>query len=102
MNRTLMESARAMMTHAGLSNAYWAEAIATAAYLRNRTTMSALKSEVTPYEKWYERKPEVSYLKVFGCVSYAHIPDSKDKVGQEGTKIAVRWLLQECQGLSAF
>ena len=36
MNRTLMEAARSMLTHAGLSNAYWAGAVATAAYLRNR------------------------------------------------------------------
>ena len=77
MNRTLVESARAMIAHAGLSNNYWAEAVATAAYLRNRTTTSALKEEKTPYEKWYERKPDISHLKVFGCVAYAHIPDSE-------------------------
>ena len=35
MNRTLMESARAMIAHAGLSNEYWAEAVATAVYLKN-------------------------------------------------------------------
>ena len=35
MNRTLVEAARSMMEHAGLSNTYWAEAVATAAYLRN-------------------------------------------------------------------
>lgn len=31
MNRTLIECARAMIEHAGLSNSYWAEAIATVA-----------------------------------------------------------------------
>jgi hypothetical protein len=36
MNRTLTEAARSMLTHAGLSNAYWADAVATAVYLRNR------------------------------------------------------------------
>ena len=36
MNRTLMESARAMMSHANLPNPFWAEAVATAVYLRNR------------------------------------------------------------------
>ena len=30
---------------------------------------------MTPYEKWYKRKPDISHLKVFGCVAYAHIPD---------------------------
>ena len=48
MNRTLVESARAMIAHAGLPNAYWAEAVATAAYLKNRLTTSALKEDTTP------------------------------------------------------
>ena len=77
MNRTLMESARAMIAHADLPTNYWAEAVATAAYLRNRATTSSLKEDKTPYEKWYERKPDVSHLRVFGCVAYAHIPDSE-------------------------
>ena len=33
MNRTLIESARSMIAHAGLPNCYWAEAVATAAYV---------------------------------------------------------------------
>ena len=36
MNRTLMESARAMMSHANLASSFWAEAVAIAVYLRNR------------------------------------------------------------------
>ena len=66
-----------MIAHAGLLTNYWAEAVATATYLRNRTTMSALKENKTPYEKWYERKSDVSHLRVFGCVAYTHIPDSE-------------------------
>ena len=54
-NRTLMESARTMMAQAGLSEHYWAEALATAAYLRNRVPTRSLK-KTTPYEKWYGRK----------------------------------------------
>ena len=49
-NQTLMESARSMMAEAGLSECYWAEAVATAAYLRNRLPTRSLKS-ITPYEK---------------------------------------------------
>ena len=36
MNRTLLESARAMVYHAGLSKQFWAEASNTAAFIRNR------------------------------------------------------------------
>ena len=87
MNRTLMESARAMIAHAGLSNEYWAEAVATAVYLKNRTT-SAVKEGMTPYEKWYKRKPDISHLKVFGCVAYAHIPDcERRKLDKKAEKL---------------
>ena len=77
MNRTIMESARAMMSHANLPNSYWAEAVATAVHVRNRSTSSALREDMTPYEKWYGRRPDVSHLRVFGCIAYAHIPDSQ-------------------------
>ena len=77
MNRTLVESARAMIAHAGLPNRYWAEAVATAAYVRNRTPTTAIKQNTTPYERWYGRKPNLSHLKVFGCVAYAHIPNAE-------------------------
>ena len=77
MNRTLMESARSMLSHAGLQNNFWAEAVATAAYVRNRSPTSALSEGVTPYQKWYGRKPNLEHLKVFGCIAYAHVPDSQ-------------------------
>ena len=69
MNRTLVESAWGMLSHAQLSKSFWAEAISTAACIRNRM----------PYERWYERKPDVSHLKVFGCMAYAHLPESRRK-----------------------
>ena len=75
MNRTLVESARSMISHAGLSNIFWAEAISAAAYVRNRLPTAALKERETPYERWYGRKPDVSHFRVFGCMAYAHVPD---------------------------
>ncbi len=77
MNRTLVESARSMITHARLPNMYWAEAISTAVYLRNRMPTTAIKENKTPYELWCGRKPNVSHLRVFGCMAYAHVPDSE-------------------------
>ena len=68
MNRTLVESARSMIAHAGVSNIFWAEAISTAAYVRNRLPTTALKENETPYERWYGKKPDVSHLRVFGCM----------------------------------
>jgi transposase InsO family protein len=77
MNRTLMECARTMIAHAGLPNSYWAEAIATAAYVRNRMPTAVFSGGITPYERWYQRKPNVSHLKVFGCIAYAYVSDAE-------------------------
>ena len=88
MNRTLMESARSMLAHAGLPDSYWAEAVATAAYLRNRTPTTSFEEKKTPYERWYGKKPNLSHLKVFGCIAYAHIPDSKrSKLDKKAEKL---------------
>jgi len=75
MNCTLVESARSMLSHAGLPKSFWAEAISTAAYIRNRMPTAAIREDKTPYERWYGRKPDVSHLKVFGCMTYPHIPE---------------------------
>ena len=75
MNRILVESARSMIAHAGLSNIFWAEAMSAAAYVRNRVPTTTLKERETPYERWYGRKPDVSHFRVFGCMAYAHVPD---------------------------
>lgn len=91
LNRTLVESARAMLSHAGLSNSYWAEAIATAVYIKNRTSTSAFKAKkqkMTPYEKWYGKRPNISHLRVFGCSAFAHIPDEyRRKLDQKAEKL---------------
>jgi len=33
----------------------------------------------TPYELWYNRKPSVKNLKVFGCEAFVHVPDEKKR-----------------------
>ena len=77
MNRTLVESVRSMIAQARLPKMYWAGAISTAVYVRNRMSATAIKGNTTPYERWYERKPNVSHFRVFGCTAFAHVPDSK-------------------------
>ena len=64
------------MYHANIPQKFWAEAISTAAYLRNRCPTSSFKGE-TPHERWFGVKPEVDHIRVFGCMVYVHIPDEK-------------------------
>ena len=63
-NRTLAESAKATVYHAKLSKIFEAEAVSSAAYIRNRVVTSA--SSQAPYERWYGKPPDVSHFKVFG------------------------------------
>ena len=83
LNRTLVETTRAMLLDAKLPHQFWAEAISTATYLRNRSPTSAVKG-ATPYEGWHGDKPQVKHLKVFGSTAYVHIP--KDERGKLDSK----------------
>jgi hypothetical protein len=64
-NRTLLELARAMLISKDLPIFLWDEAVAHAAYLRNRAPTRALNGK-TPYEACYKSKPNVSHLREFG------------------------------------
>src|SRR5690606_36938910 len=75
-NRTLVEMARTMLIASKLPNVLWAEAVATSAYILNRTACSGIQG-VTPYELWYGRAPKISHLRIFGTTAYAHIPDQR-------------------------
>ena len=76
MNRTIMEGARSMLFQAKLPLEFWAEACSTAVYLHNRSPTTALKDE-TPFERLFGRRPDISRLRVFGCVRYVHVPDGQ-------------------------
>lgn len=64
-NRTLVEMARCMMSQSGVPNSLWAEAINTAAYIRNRCPTKALANS-TPIEVWSTEKPYVGFMRIFG------------------------------------
>lgn len=76
MNRTLVERARCMIFDAELEKEYWAEAIATAAYVINRSPTQSLGKK-TPYEMWTGRKPNISHMRIFGCEAMVHVPKEK-------------------------
>ncbi len=76
MNRTLVEMVRSTLYN--MRKDFWAEALSTAAYIRNRSPTSAIP-DMTPYEALNGKKPDVSHLKPFACPCYAHIPKDERK-----------------------
>ena len=77
-NRTLVESARSMMSYGQIPVELWAEAMNTEVYLRNRSPTTSLEG-MTPYECLFGQKPDVSNLRVFGCIAFIHIPENKGR-----------------------
>ena len=65
-----------MLCQAKLPLEFWAEACSTAVYHHNQSPRAALKDE-TPFQRLFGRRPYISNLRVFGCVSYVHVPDSQ-------------------------
>ena len=61
-----------MLQDAKLQNNMWAEAVATASFIRNRSPTSG--ENKTPLELFYGAKPNVSMMKTFGATAYVHTP----------------------------
>ena len=85
-NRTLMEMARCLLIQSGLPPSFWAEAVSTANFIRNRCPTKSLDGQ-TPYEVWNGRAPNVGFFKEFG--SHVIILDrtpGKWKIEERGKK----------------
>lgn len=67
-----------MLIHAGLPSSLWPEVIAAACYITNRLPTKALDSK-TPYEAWYEKRPDLGNLRFYGCNAYVVDYHAKSK-----------------------
>ena len=67
-----------MLADSKLPHRFWAEALSTYVYLKNRSPTKALDG-ITPYEAWSGIKPDVSILRIFGCSAYPHVPKIERK-----------------------
>ncbi|GJY70629.1 zinc finger, CCHC-type containing protein [Tanacetum coccineum] len=76
-NRVLKEMVNSMLSYSGLSQGFWGEAMLTACYLLNRVPNK--RNKITPYELWTKKKPNLNYLRVWGCRVVVRLPDLKLK-----------------------
>ncbi|GJS27258.1 retrovirus-related pol polyprotein from transposon TNT 1-94 [Tanacetum coccineum] len=82
-NRTLVEAARTMLIFSHAPLFLWAEAIATACYTQNRSIIHR-RFDKTPYELINGRKPDISFLHVFGALCYPK--NDREDIGKLGAK----------------
>ena len=74
LNRTLIDLVRSMLSHKQVSKRFWAEALATSVYVRNRVTSRALQVKTTPHHIWMKSTPNVGHLQVFGSKCWYTLP----------------------------
>ena len=67
-----------MLSDSKLKKTFWAEALNTAVYVKNRSPAIALKDQ-TPFEALFGYKPSVKHFKIFGCICYKHVPKDERK-----------------------
>ncbi|CAN1285750.1 Retrovirus-related Pol polyprotein from transposon TNT 1-94, partial [Linum perenne] len=77
MNQTLIQKVRCMLSQAGLTRTFWAEALSYAVHLVNRLPTTATGGKA-PLEVWSgEPVKDYDQLHIFGCPAYYHVQDSK-------------------------
>lgn len=70
---------RSMLKAKKMSLEFRGEAGSTAVFILNRAPMKALKG-MMPYEAWYRRQPDVSFLRTFGRICY--VKKTKSNIGK--------------------
>jgi len=85
LNRTLMDKARCLLSTSGVDKHFWAEAVNTANFLRNRSPTEKLK-KITPEECFSGKKPVAVNLRIFGSPCLYTVNEKKTKLDARARK----------------
>nr|GEW51354.1 zinc finger, CCHC-type [Tanacetum cinerariifolium] len=80
-NRVLKEMVNFILSYSEPSQGFWGEAMLTTCYLLYRVPNK--RNMITPYELWTKRKPNLNYLRVWGCRAVVRLLDPKLKTISE-------------------
>lgn len=87
-NRTLLEMTHNILKHFKLPNYLWGEAVRHSTYVLNRVATRALK-DVTLYEAYRGSRPNLSHMRIFGCIGYAKVVKPHLKKLEDRSKVLV-------------
>jgi hypothetical protein len=73
-NQTIMNMDRIMLKEKHLPNEYWDDAVVCSLYILNRIPTKSVKHQV-PQETLSGKNNNISHLRIFGCVAYAHVSE---------------------------
>nr|GFD46121.1 retrovirus-related Pol polyprotein from transposon TNT 1-94 [Tanacetum cinerariifolium] len=106
-NRTLVEAARTMLIFSRAPLFLWAEALAyswrpfnkTPCFTQNRSIIHR-RFNKTPYELINGRKPDISFLHVFGALCYPK--NDREDIGKLGAKGDIGFFIGYSAGSCAY
>ncbi|KAK9024828.1 hypothetical protein V6N11_064734 [Hibiscus sabdariffa] len=64
----VLDMVRSMISHNDLPTSFWGHTLETAAFTLNRVPSKSVQK--TPYEIWTGKRPNMSFMKVWGCEAY--------------------------------
>jgi transposase InsO family protein len=86
-NRTIFDMIRSMLKTKNMPKEFWAEAMQCTVYVQNLCPHQILENK-TSQEYWTGYNPNVTHLRVFRSVGYAHVPDPRrTKLDDKSTKL---------------
>ncbi|CAI7844947.1 unnamed protein product [Closterium sp. NIES-54] len=86
-NRTILETAKALLIESVVGNSIWPHAVRHATVARNRALTKVGNESWVPLERWLGRKPPVDMLRVFGCMAVTHVPKKNRNAAVSGKSI---------------
>ena len=75
----------AMLDASPLLSTGWNLAMAHATFIQARCPRRSNQGNITPYEQFFNVKPDLSSLRVFGSTCYFHIPKHQRTIFQAHT-----------------
>jgi GAG-pre-integrase domain len=75
-NKVLYARVRCLLDHSGMDKVPWGEAGHHAVHLLNITSLRSI-GNITPHKAAYGVVPDISKLRVFGCVAFSKLPHPK-------------------------
>lgn len=73
-NKSLLNTMRSLLQEGEMPVKYWNYALKVAEFLINRTPTKTNQEFASPYELIFDKKPDASRIRGFGCVAMMHIP----------------------------
>nr|GEV18837.1 zinc finger, CCHC-type [Tanacetum cinerariifolium] len=87
-NRALKEMVNSMLSYSSLGEGFWGEAMLTTCYMLNKVPNK--RNKTTPYELWYKKRPNLAFLRVWGCRAIVRLLDPTRKtLGEKELRDAI-------------